>query len=186
MRLAAILTIFCLPIIAGVAKHTVFGGTGPIWPFFLAACAVAAIYDWKAALLIAAGIGGAQVLERMFDHPMLMQFGLYGALAFVAIWFRLGAIAYTTCAVVSALYFAAQVEILAWFPAVVVSEFALTFGLMGAAWYGGGGLSARVMGSPAARNRLGFTALYRSGHGADRGGGSEGVAMAQDARKAGG
>lgn len=165
MRLAACIAIFCLPILAGVLKHTVFGGVGPIWPFFLAACAVAAIYDWKSALLVAIGVGGAQYIERSFEGPEILQFGLYSVLAFVALWFT-SAPAAATLAIVAMMYIAAAVTALAWFPAVVASEFVLTFGLIWVVVNGpGGGLLSRVLEAPSPRNQVGIASVSFRGRG---------------------
>lgn len=145
MRLASCLAIFFLPILAGVLKHTAFGGTGPIWPFFLAACFIAAFWDWQSAALVAVGIGGAQLVEQSVAHPALSQFALYGLLGVLAIMAE-RSVAAAVMAFVSLLYFTVAIGALPWFPVVVATEFALTFGLIGVVANGprGGRLRGRV------------------------------------------
>lgn len=138
MKVLAAFAIFALPVIGGVAKHTVFGGAGWIWPWLLASCAVAALFNWRAALLLSVGIGGAQVIEQTYPGAPWYQFALYVTLGFCALAMHVKVAAFAA-ALVATLYLAAATAVAPWFLAVVASEFVLVFGLIGGVYHGPSG-----------------------------------------------
>jgi hypothetical protein len=130
---------FCLPVAGGVAKHTVFDGAGWIWPWLLASCAVAAIWNWRVAALVAIGVSGAQGIEQLWPHPLAayLQFAVWAIVAFTILGLA-DKVAAGLAAVVSLLYLGATVGALAWFPAIVLTEFAIVFALWAGAVNGAG------------------------------------------------
>lgn len=119
------------PILGAVLKHQVLDGSGPIWPYMMFSCLVAALWNPRAAMVLGAGILGAQIVESQFTQPLLLQVGLFTTIAFIsfALFDKVAAMA----AALVSLTYASILFGIPWFAAVVVSEFILIFGLIGAA-----------------------------------------------------
>lgn len=129
------------------AKDTLFGGQIYVWPFLLASCALAALGNWRAALVLAVGVAGSQIVERTMAAPEVYQLAFYATLAFIALWL-FDIVAGTTAAVVAILYFIAAMNGLDWRVAMIVSEVCIIAGLSAAVLSGPtGGIYQRMAGT---------------------------------------
>jgi hypothetical protein len=126
------------------AKSMLFGGQIHVWPFLLAACAVTALGNWRAALIIAIGVAGAQIIQRTMLEPEIYQLALYSTLAFIALGL-FDKVAGVTAAIVAIIYFLAV--FVDWRAAMIVSEVVLVAGMSGAVLSGPtGGIYQRSFG----------------------------------------
>jgi hypothetical protein len=137
-----ITAIMMWPILGGILKHYAMDGSGPIWPFMIVSAAVTFILNRPAGVALGLGILASQGAETYFQQPLGMQVGVYAIIAFVSLAF-LDKFAALAAAVVSLLYFAALIGAMSWFLAVVATEFALIFGMIGASINGPTGGSYR-------------------------------------------
>ena len=148
MKYLIAIAVWPIALAALPAKTLLFGGQIHVWPFLLAACAVTAIANWRAALIIAIGVAGAQIIQRTFSHPEMLQLALYSTLAFIALWL-FDKVAGIAAAIVAIIYFLAV--FVDWRAAMIVSEVVLVAGMSGAVLSGPtGGIYQRSSGADTA------------------------------------
>lgn len=151
MKYLIALLVWPVALAAIPAKDILFGGQIRVWPFLLAACALTSLVNWRAALILALGVGGAQITERLMVEPEVYQLGIYATLGFIALGL-FDIVAGITASVVAILYFMAARGDVEWRLAMIVSEVGLVAGMSAAVLNGpSGGIFQRMVSADTAR-----------------------------------
>ncbi len=148
MRAAAILTAYLF----GLALF--LGGYTPLWPWLLVSCLACAVWNARAAAVLAVAVLGLQIAKTIAppDHAWLYYAAIYATLGFVSLAF-IDKVAAATSFIVALIFIISLADL---------TEFVFIGGLIGAAYVGpSGGIFAGVLGSTG--KIAGFSGTNRGG-----------------------
>lgn len=127
IRLLTGVAVWAVALASIPARDLLFGGQIHVWPFILASCALAAVYNWPVAALLAGAVISDQIIQRLTGDPVVPQFALYSIAAFVG-WRFIGWVPAVTAALVSLLYLSVPLGA-DWRLAMIISEVVIVCGL---------------------------------------------------------
>lgn len=118
----------------------------PVWPFLLLGCAIASLYNWRAALACAIAVIAVKVVKATgFEQEQIIFFAIYSG-AGLASYLWLDRVAGYFLAAIGLLYIAHIIGAVGQYPKVILAEALLVSGLVAGALGGGptGGILALV------------------------------------------
>ena len=168
LRAAVAIGVWPIALYSIIARDLWFDGQIHVWPFLLAACALAAVVNPWAAIPMALAVGLAQGAEQSLVNPMGVQLAVFTILGVICST-AFDKVAATAMAIVSLIYAAALFGF-GWREAMIVAEVVIVLGLFLGVLVGpDGGIGARIRGL--------FTPLLNRGRGVDLAGMARGLAQ---------